>query len=163
MLSAPLLHPPDYSRDFILYLATSESTIGVVLVQEDDNLQEHVFYYLSCALAGPKLRYSHVQKLALEIVYVVQRWHHYILLRTTTVVADVNHFQYVLSRRIVGGKFNKWIVILQEFDLDFQYTKSKKSLFFVELIVEFLVEEDVAIEEDSFPYEHIFLISTFDP
>ena len=97
----------------------SESTIGVVLVQEDDKLQEHVIYYLRCALAGPELRYSHVEKLALAIVYAVQRLRHFILLRTTTVVADVNPFQYFLSRRIVGGKFNKWIVILQEFDLDF--------------------------------------------
>ena len=73
------------------------------------------------------------------------------------VVADVNPFQYVLSRRIVGGKFNKWIVILQEFDFDFQSTKSKKSLVFAEIIAKFPVEEDVAIEEDSFPDEHIFL------
>ena len=62
LLSAPLLCPPDYSRDFILYLDASESTIGVVLVQEDDNLQEHVVYYLSHALARPELRYSHVEK-----------------------------------------------------------------------------------------------------
>ena len=89
------------------------------LVQEDDKLQEHVIYYLSRALAGPELRYSHVEKLALTVVYVVQRLRHYILLRTMTVVADVNPFQYVLSRRIIGGKLNKWIVILQEFDLDF--------------------------------------------
>ena len=55
------------------------------------------------------------------------------------------------------------ITILQEFDLDFQSAKSKKSLVFTELIVEFPIEEDVAIEEDSFPDEHIFLISTSDP
>ena len=78
-------------------------------------------------------------------------------------MAYVNPFQYVLPRRIVGGKLNKWIFILQEFDLDFQSAKSKKSLVFAELIVEFLVEEDVDIEEDSFPDEHIFLISTSDP
>ena len=78
-------------------------------------------------------------------------------------MVDVNPFQYVLSWWIVGGKFNKWIVILQEFDLDFQFAKSKKSLVFIELIVEFSVEEDVAIEEDSFPNEHIFLISTSNP
>ena len=71
LLSAPLSLPPDYYWDFILYLATSESTIGVVLVQEDDKPQEHVIYYLSRALAGPKLRYSHVKKLALAVVYVV--------------------------------------------------------------------------------------------
>ena len=74
-------------------------------------------------------------------------------------MADVNPFQYVLSWRIVGGKFNKWIVIIQEFDLDFQSAKSKKSLVFAELIT----EEDVAIEEDSFPDEHIFFISTSNP
>ena len=79
------------------------------------------------------------------------------------VVADVNPFQYVLSWRIVGGKLNKSIIILQEFDLDFQSTKSKKYLVFAELITEFPVEKDVAIEEDSFPDEHIFLISTYDP
>ena len=67
-----------------------------------------------------------------------------------------------MSRRIVGGKF-KQIVILQEFDLDFQSSKSKKSLVFVELIAEFPMEEDVVIEEDSFPDEHIFLISTSNP
>ena len=79
------------------------------------------------------------------------------------VVADVNSFQYVLSRWIVGGKFNKWIVILQEFELDFQSAKSKKSLVFAELIAKFPTEEDVAVEDDSFPDEHILLISTFDP
>ena len=119
MLLAPLLRLPDYSKDFILYLAASESTIGVVLVQEDDKLKEYVVYYLSRALARPELRYSHVEKLALVAIYVVQRLRHYILPRTTMVVVDVNPFQYVLSRWIVGGKFNKWIVIIQEFDLDF--------------------------------------------
>ena len=98
LLSAHLLRPPDYSRDFILYLATSESTIGVVLVQEDNKLIEHVVYYLSRALVGPKLRYSHVEKLALATVYAIQMLRHYILPRTTKVVADVNPFQYVLSR-----------------------------------------------------------------
>ena len=97
LFSAPLFRLLDYFRDFILYLAASESTIGVVLVQEDDKLQEHVIYYLSHALAGPELRYSHVEKLALAAVYDVQRLCHYILLRTTIVVADVNPFQYVLS------------------------------------------------------------------
>ena len=91
-------------------------------------------------MAGPELRYSNIEKLALAAVYAVQRLRHYILLRTTIVVADVNPFQYVLSRRIVGGKFNKWIVILQYFDSDFQSAKSKKSLVFVELIAEFPTE-----------------------
>ena len=47
LTSAPLLSPPNYSRDFLLYLTTAESTIGMVLVQEDDALCEHVIYYMS--------------------------------------------------------------------------------------------------------------------
>ena len=78
-------------------------------------------------------------------------------------VAYVNMFQQVLSQRIIEGKFNKWIVILQEFDLDFQSTKSKKSLVFAELISEFPMGETEVVEDDSFPNEYIFPISTSDP
>ena len=86
LLLAPLLRPPNYSRDFILYLAASELTIGVVLVQEDNKLVEHVVYYLSRALAGLELRYSHVEKLALAVVYAVQRLRHYILVECVGVI-----------------------------------------------------------------------------
>jgi hypothetical protein len=79
------------------------------------------------------------------------------------VVADINPFQYVLTRCIIGGRYNKWIFILQEFDLDFASTKSKKSLVFVELISDFpRLDEDV-IHVDSFVDEHIFLVFPFDP
>ena len=42
----PLLLPPNYSRDYFLYLVTVDSTIAMVLVQEDDSHNEHVIYYL---------------------------------------------------------------------------------------------------------------------
>jgi hypothetical protein len=79
------------------------------------------------------------------------------------VVVDVNPFQYVLTRCIIGGKYNKWIVILQDFDLDFASTKSKKSLVFAELISDFpRLDEDV-IHFNLFVDEHIFLVSSYDP
>jgi len=40
---------------------------------------------------------------------------------------------YILTRQLLGGKYSKWIVILQEFDLVFTTTKSKKSLVFAKL------------------------------
>ena len=67
-------------------MAVSESTIWVVLVQEDDRIQEHVVYDLNRALVGPELRYSHIEKLALVAVYAIQRSRHYILLTTMTVL-----------------------------------------------------------------------------
>ena len=41
-----MLHPPNYSKYFLLYIASSTTTIGMVLVQEDSNTQENVIYYL---------------------------------------------------------------------------------------------------------------------
>jgi hypothetical protein len=71
---APLLFPPDYSHDYFLYLATSDYTIGMVLIQEDDANDEHVIYYLSRSLTPTEIKYLHVEKLALAAVQAVQRF-----------------------------------------------------------------------------------------
>jgi hypothetical protein len=75
----------------------------MVLAQEDDELLEHVIYYLSRNLVSPELKYSHVEKLSLVVVHTIQQLRHYILLCKTTMVVDVNPFQYILTRRIIGG------------------------------------------------------------
>jgi hypothetical protein len=98
LMSTPLLRPPKYNKYFLLYLVAAESTIDMVLVKEDDVIYEYIIYYLSRGLVGPKLNYSHVEKLALEVVHAVQQFHHYILFPKTTVISIVNPFQYVLTR-----------------------------------------------------------------
>ena len=64
---------------------------------------------------------------------------------------------------MIRGKYNKWIFIFQEFDLEFVSAKLKKSLIFAELISDFPSEEEEEVYEDMFVDEHIFLISTLDP
>ena len=64
---------------------------------------------------------------------------------------------------MIGGKYDKWIVILQEFDLEFVSAKSKKSLIFAELISDFASEAEEEVCEDTLVDEYIFLISTSDP
>ena len=118
-----MLSPPDYSHDFLIYVAVSMETVGMVLVQEDEEIHEHVIYYLSWNLIDVEICYSHVEKISLATVHAVHRLRHYILLPQTLVVAHVNPFQFVLTRRMIGGKYNKWISILQEFDLDFVSAK----------------------------------------
>jgi hypothetical protein len=46
LMFTPMLNPPNYGKDFLLYLAAIESTISMALVQEDDVLQENAMYYL---------------------------------------------------------------------------------------------------------------------
>ena len=36
---APVLQPPNYAKDYFLYVATSLSTIGMVLVQTEEHDQ----------------------------------------------------------------------------------------------------------------------------
>ena len=69
---APLLPPPNYNQDYFVYLAASHSTIGMVLVQEDESHTEHVIYYLSRNLHPTEIKYTHVEKLALVDVQAVQ-------------------------------------------------------------------------------------------
>jgi hypothetical protein len=70
--------------------------------------------------------------------------------------------QHILTRQLLGGKYSKWIVILQEFNLEFEHTKSKKSLVFAELICDLPSIETKTVAEDSFPDESLFLISSDD-
>jgi hypothetical protein len=160
---APFLHPPEYTKDYILYLAAFAFTIVMVLVQEDPNGEEHVIYYLSKSLSGPELRYSHVEKLALAAVITVQRFRCYILLCTTIVISDSNPMYHILTRQVLGGKYSKWIVILQEFDLEFTKSKAKKSLVFAELICALPPADEDIEPRDSLLDESLFLINTSDP
>jgi hypothetical protein len=158
----PLLFLPDYSRYYFLYLAASDSTIAMVLIQEDDSHDENVIYYLSQSLMTTETKYLHVEKLALAAVQVVQRFRRYILLRKTTVISNCNPMQRILTRQLLGGKYSKWIVILQEFDLEFERAKSKKSLVFVEFICDLPCSEMENVAEDSLPDESLFLINSDD-
>lgn len=163
LFSAPLLCPPNYHRDYTLYLAAADTTIGMVLVQDDDDDTKHVIYYLSRNRLDTETRYAYVEKLALAVICAIQRFRHYILLCTTTVISNCNLMMYILSRQLLGGKYSKWIVILQEFDLEFTTAKSKKSLVFSELLCSLPSPTAPSRSEDHIPDETLILISTLDP
>ena len=107
-----MIHPLDYSKDFLLYIATSTTAIGMVLVQENPDSREHMIYYASKNLIDSETWYSCVEKLALAMVIAVQKFHDYILLHTTTILVDQNPMYYILTRQVIGGKYSRWIVIL---------------------------------------------------
>jgi hypothetical protein len=161
--NAPLISAPDYNRNYILYVSASAVSVADVLIQIRDDNHEHVIYYVSKNLSGPPLKYKHEEKLALAVFLVVQKLRHYILLRTTKVVADSNPMQYLLSRRQVNGKFARWIVILQEYDLKFSTPKSKKALVLAELVTALPSDTTSAPVNTDFPDEHLFYITSDDP
>jgi hypothetical protein len=159
----PVISPPNYQEYFLLYLAASETTVGMVLVQTNDVHMEHVIYYLSHGLVGAELRYPYIEKLALAVAFVVQNFCHYIVLRTTTVISDANPMRYILSRQILGGRYLKWVVILSDFDLIFSTPKAKKSLVFAELMIGLPRVSQPLQELESLPDDSLFLINSSDP
>jgi hypothetical protein len=161
--NAPLISAPEYNHDYILYVSASTVSVVGVLIKLGDENHEHVIYYISKNLSGPPLKYKHEEKLALAIVLAVQKLHHYILLRTTKVVTDSNPMQYLLSRQQINDKFARWIVILQEYDLEFSTPKRKKALVFTELVMALPSNTTSTPVNIEFPNEHLFYITSDDP
>ena len=79
----------NYQKDYYLYLVAANTTIGMVLVQEENGI-EHLINYLIRILNDIKSKYSYVEKLALVAMQAVQRFLNYILLRKTTIISDCN-------------------------------------------------------------------------
>ena len=90
LTNTSLLSPPNYNKDFLLYLVSFNTTIVMVLVQTDEQHNKHVIYYLSKGIVGVEFRYAHVEKLALIAVIVVQGLWNYILLQSTTIMYNTN-------------------------------------------------------------------------
>jgi hypothetical protein len=70
---------------------------------------------------------------------------------------------YFLNRRQINGKFSPWIIILQEYDLEFSTPKRKKALILVELIRTFPSDTTSTPLNTDFPIKHLFYIPSDDP
>ena len=71
--------------------------------------------------------------------------------------------RHILSRQVIGGKYSKWIVILQQFDLVFTGAKAKNSLVFADLLLDLPIIDLNEITHDPLLDESIYLIDTTDP
>jgi hypothetical protein len=71
--------------------------------------------------------------------------------------------QYLLSRQQVNEIFSQWIIILQEYDLEFSTPKSKKALVLAELVMALPSDTTSTLVNTNFPDEHLFYITSDDP
>ena len=75
LTTAPVLAFPDFSKTFILDTDASDTGIGAVLSQLDDNNLEHVIAYASRILSKPERRYCVTSKEFLSVVTFVHHFH----------------------------------------------------------------------------------------
>jgi hypothetical protein len=71
--------------------------------------------------------------------------------------------QYLLNRRQINEKFSRWIVILQEYDLEFSTPKSRKALVLAEPVTTLPSDTTSTPINTDFPNEHLFYITSDDP
>lgn len=102
LIRASLMYSRNYQNGYFLYRTTLDTTNGMILVQEGDGI-EHSICYLSHNLNDTKVKYSYVEKLALDAVQVIHIFCHYILLQKTIVISDCNPMTYILSCQLLGG------------------------------------------------------------
>jgi hypothetical protein len=71
LFNTPLISPPEYDHDYILYLSASAVSVAGVLIQLGDDGREHVIYYISKNISGLHLKYNHEEKLTLVVFLTV--------------------------------------------------------------------------------------------
>ena len=68
LTQAPLIFPPNFMNNFILYVSASTYAIVKVIIQDNDDYSEHAIYYIINILEGPSINYIHDKKIPLVIV-----------------------------------------------------------------------------------------------
>ncbi|KAL6211597.1 hypothetical protein ACLB2K_016820 [Fragaria x ananassa] len=72
----PTMKAPILGIPLKLYLAATNTAVGALLSQDDENGEEHPVYYVSRLLGEAEARYPKTEKIFLALVYAAQRLHH---------------------------------------------------------------------------------------
>ena len=75
--TAPVLRGPNWNFPFQISSDASDTTIGVVLRQEEDK-KPYAIYYIGKNLSPAELNYTVTEKEFLAVVHVVNNFRHYI-------------------------------------------------------------------------------------
>ena len=78
-------------------------------------------------------------------------------------MANSNPMWYLLSCCLLQGRVAKWVVVLQEFDLEFVSPKSTKALALATLMTDLPPLTTSSPPKDDLPDDFLFIISTDDP
>jgi hypothetical protein len=114
--TAPILRGLDWTLSFHISSDASDTTIGSVLVQEENHLP-YAIYFISKNMTHAKLNYTVAEKEFLAVIYAINKFQHYITGCSTLVHTDHSAIKYLMNKPITNARVTRWLLLLQEFDI----------------------------------------------
>ena len=118
MSQASVVQPPDWTRPFHVFVDASDIAIGSALMQHTAPKWYWPVYYSSRKLSTVERNYSTMERVALGMIYNINKFWHYLLGKKFTFHVD---HATLLSKQAVRGTLALWMLLLQEFDFDIQH------------------------------------------
>jgi len=157
---APILRGPDWALPFHISSDASDTTIGAVLGQEENNLP-YAIYFISKNMTPAELNYTVTEKEFLAVIYAINKFQHYITGYTTFVHTDHSAIKYLMNKSVTNARVTRWLLLLQEFDITIVDRPAKENIV-ADFLSQLKTDENVPVD-DSFPDEYLFAVSSHSP
>uniref|UniRef100_A0A2N9I0B9 RNA-directed DNA polymerase n=1 Tax=Fagus sylvatica TaxID=28930 RepID=A0A2N9I0B9_FAGSY len=159
LTSAPIMQALDWSLPFEIMCDASDYAVGAVLGQRKDK-KPHVIYYASRTLNSAQMNYTTTKKKLLTVVFALDKFRSYLMGTSIVVFTDHAALRYLLSKKDAKARLIRWILLLQEFNLQIKDKKGVENVVADHLsrLTFEEVKEEIPIR-DSFPDEQLFAVT----
>jgi ribonuclease HI len=153
------MQAPDWSLPFEIMCDSSDYAVGAVLGQRKDK-KPHVIYYASRTLNSAQTNYTTTEKELLAVVFALDKFRSYLMGTSIVVFTDHAALRYLLSKKHAKARLIRWILLLQEFNLQIKDKKGVENVVADHLsrLTFEEVKEEIPIR-DSFPNEQLFAVT----
>ncbi|XP_022040247.1 uncharacterized protein LOC110942790 [Helianthus annuus] len=163
-IEAPILVAPDWALPFEIMCDASDYAIGVVLGQRREKHFQPI-YYASKTLHDAQENYTTTEKELLAVVYAFDKFRSYLVLSKTIVYTDHAAIKYLFSKQDAKPRLIRWILLLQEFDIEIQDKKGALNVVADHVSRLEHGSSENSLEEpinDNFPHEFLLSIEMND-